>query len=94
MEQIINGLKYSTENAALVASDHYFDGSNWDRNGRNTYLYKTAKGRFFLHHTSMWQGERDTIEPVEEEDARTIYERLPVQEMSYVDTFGEEPEEA
>jgi len=94
MEQIVDGLKYSTENADLVASDRYWDGSNFDRNGRNTYLYKTKKGRFFLHHTSRWEGERDSIEPVDEEAARTFYENLPEHEMGYAEAFGEEPEEA
>ena len=45
MEQIINGLKYDTEKAARVASNEYWDGHNWDRDGRNTYLYKTPNGR-------------------------------------------------
>ena len=40
MQQIVNGLKYDTEKAARVASNEYWDGHNWDRDGRNTYLYK------------------------------------------------------
>ena len=64
MEQIVNGLKYDTEKADLVASNEYWDGHNWDRDGRNTYLYKTENGRYFLLHTSRWEGERDRIEPV------------------------------
>jgi hypothetical protein len=94
MEQIVDGLKYSTENADLVASDRYRDGSNFDRDGRNTYLYRTKKGRFFLLHTSRWEGERDSIEPVGEEAARTFYEDLPEHGMSYAEAFGEEPEDA
>ena len=45
MEQIINGLRYDTETAALVASDRWWDGHNFERNGRNTYLYRTKAGR-------------------------------------------------
>jgi len=94
MEQIINGLRYSTEAAALVASDRYWDGNNWERSGRNTYLYKTKNGRFFLHHTTQWTGERDHIEPVSIEEARQYYEDLPEQEIDYVEAFGDEPGEA
>jgi len=94
MEQIINGLKYDTEAAALVASDRWWDGHNWDRNGRNTYLYRTKAGRFFVYRTSQWQGERDRIEPVGLEEAKQYYEDLPEHEMSYAEAFGEEPEEA
>ena len=51
MEQIIDGKRYDTETATLVTSDYYWDGSNHDRHGRNTFLYKTSKGNFSLHHT-------------------------------------------
>ncbi|MDR9817698.1 MAG: hypothetical protein RJR34_13230 [Candidatus Methanoculleus thermohydrogenotrophicum] len=64
MQQIVNGLNYDTEKADLVASDRWWDGHNFERNGRNTYLYRTKAGRFFLHHTTLWQGERDRIEPM------------------------------
>ena len=94
MEQIVNGLNYDTEKADLVAHDRYFDGSNWERHGRNTYLYRTKAGRFFLHHTTLWQGERDRIEPVSPDEARQYYEDLPEHDMPYAEAFGEEPEDA
>lgn len=94
MKKVIGGKSYDTETAELVASDRYWDGSNWERHGRNTYLYKTAKGNFFLHHTTMWQGERDSIEPVSVEEAKGYYEQLPEQELDFAEAFGVEPEEA
>ena len=94
MKQVIGGKVYDTEKAKLVASDRYWDGSNFERSGRNTYLYKTARGNFFLHHTTCWQGERDSIEPVDVEEAKSYYEQLPEQELEYLEAFGVEPEEA
>jgi hypothetical protein len=94
MEQIVDGLRYDTETATKVAHDRYFDGSNWDRNFRNTYLYKTRNGRFFVYRTSQWQGERDHIEPVSPDEARFYYEQLPEHDMPYAEAFGEEPEDA
>jgi hypothetical protein len=94
MQQIVNGLKYDTDAADLVASNEYWDGHNWERDGRNTYLYRTKAGRFFLHHTTLWQGERDRIEPVSPDEARQYYEDLPEHEMTYEEAFGEAPEEA
>lgn len=94
MERIIDGLRYDTDSATLVAHDRFFDGSNWERRGRNTYLYKTKNGRWFTLVTTLWQGERDAIEAIEEDEARDLYERLPEHEVSYVGAFGEEPEEA
>jgi len=94
MKQIVNGLQYDTEAAALVASDRWWDGHNWDRDGRNTYLYRTKAGRFFLLHTSRWEGERDRIEPVGLEEAKQYYEELTEHAMAYAEAFGEEPEDA
>ena len=94
MQQIVNGLIYDTDAADLVASNEYWDGHNWGRDGGNTDLYRTKAGLFILHHTTHWQGERDRIEPVSPDEARQYYEVLPDQEMTYKEAFGEEPEEA
>lgn len=94
METIIDGKRYSTNTATLVAHNRYWDGSNYDRHGRNLYLYKTPKGRFFLYETTMWQGECDEIRPIDRDSAKFFYEHLRIHEMSYEEAFGEEPEEA
>jgi len=94
MKQIINGKVYNTETATVIASDYYWDGSNWDRRGRNTFLYKTPKGAFFAHYTTRWQGERDTIEALTPGEAKSMYEGLPEHEADYAEAFGVEPEEA
>jgi len=94
MKQIIDGKLYNTETADVIASDNYWDGSNRDRHGRNTFLYKTKKGAFFLHHTTRWQGERDSIEAISDDEAKAQYERLPEHETDYKEAFGEDPDEA
>jgi len=94
MKQIVGGKLYDTEKSVLVAHDRYWDGRNMERNGRNTFLYRTKKGRFFVLHTTMWQGERDYIEPVNIEYAKGLYELLPEHELEYHEAFGEHPEEA
>lgn len=94
MKQVIDGKQYDTETADKIASDHYWDGSNWDRNGRSNYLYKTRKGAFFVLHETRWQGERDHIKAVSIEEARRQYEALPEHDMEFAEAFGEEPEEA
>ncbi len=94
MKQIINGKVYDTKTAELVASNDYWDGSNFDRNGRNAYLYKTSKGNYFVLRTSRWQGERDYIAVLSVGDAKALYERLPEHyDTEYKDVFGVEPEE-
>ena len=94
MRDVIDGKLYNTETATLLASDRYWDGHNWDRHGRNQYLYRTKKGNYFLHTTSMWEGSFDNILPLNKEEAKAAFERLPEQEMTWEDAFGEIPEEA
>jgi hypothetical protein len=94
MQQIIEGKRYDTTTATLVASDHYWDGSNYHRRGRNTYLYKTKKGRFFLKHATLWQGERDYLEAIGPKAAKSYYEELPEHNLDYETAFGEALEEA
>lgn len=94
MKQIIDGKEYNTETADQVASDYYWDGSNWDRHGRSTYLYKTKKGAFFVAHETRWQAERDHIEAISIDEAKRQYEALPEHDVEFSEAFGEEPEEA
>lgn len=94
MKQIIDRKLYDTDKSKLVASDRYWDGSNFERHGRNTYLYKTQNGRFFAYHTTQWQGERNYIEALNDEQAKSLYEELPDHDLEFAVAFGEEPEEA
>ncbi len=94
MKQIIGRKIYDTEKAMEIASDRYWDGNNWERNGRNQTLYKTQNGNFFICNTTQWQGERDTIQPVSKEEAMELYESLPEHAVEYKETFDVEPEEA
>jgi hypothetical protein len=94
MKQIIDRKVYDTETATLITSDRYWDGSNFERSGRNTYLYKTKNGNYFSYHTTQWQGERDSIEALTVEQAKDLYEQLPEHEADFEAAFGEKPEEA
>lgn len=94
MQQVINRKLYDTEKAEVVATDRYWDGSNFERHGRNQTLMKGKNGNFFMHYTTLWQGERNRLEAVTKEQAMDLYEDLPEQEMDFSEAFGVEPEEA
>ena len=79
MIRVINGVRYNTDKAEVIASDEYWDGRNYERGGRNTHLYRTTKGYYFVVYSTQWQGERDTLEPLNVEQARKLYEILPEQ---------------
>jgi len=88
MSRIVNRKRYDTETATLIASDAYWDGHNWERSGRNTFLYRTPRGNYFAVYRTCWQGERDRLEPLTIEEALELYEGpLTEHEAEYEDAF-------
>jgi hypothetical protein len=95
MVEVIGGKRYRTETATLIAHDAYWDGHNWERHGRNTFLFRTPRGNYFVQHQTCWQGERDRIEPLGRDEAIRLYEELPVKELGFEEAFpGVEVQEA
>jgi len=90
MQRIVAGRRYDTETATLLAHNVYWDGHNFERSGRNMWLYRTPNGRYFTVSGTLWQGERDTLTPVGLEEARRLYEgTLTEHEIPYEEAFPE-----
>ena len=86
--RIVDGKRYSVATATLLAGDDWWDGHNYERYGRNTFLYRTPGGRYFAVTLTCWQGERDKLVPVLQNDAVSIYENdLPKHYVDYEDAF-------
>jgi len=86
--KVVARRRYSVATATLLASDAYWDGHNWERSGRNTWLYRTPLGRFFTVTRTCWQGERDTLTPVSESEAIELFEgALSEHELDYGAAF-------
>ena len=86
--RVVDRRRYSVKTATLLASDAYWDGHNWERRGRNTFLYRTPKGAYFVVSLTQWQGERDSLAPVIEDDAIALYEGpLCEHELDYEEAF-------
>jgi len=86
--KIVDQKRYSVETATLIASDAFWDGRNWERYGRNSFLYRTPRGAYFTVTLTQWQGERDTLEPISQEEAIELYEReLSEHEIDYSTAF-------
>ena len=94
MKATIDSKRYDTETAILIADDRYWDGHNWERRGKNKYLYKTKKGNYFVMVTTLWAGERDYLESLSKETAKRCFENLPEHEVEWEVAFGESPEKA
>jgi len=83
-ERIIGRKRYSVETAELIADDCYWDGHNYERSGRQTWLYRTPKGAFFTVTRTQWQGEDDSLTPISEGEAIELYEgRLSGHHVDY-----------
>ncbi len=86
--KIIDRKRYSVSTATLIAHDAYWDGHNYERHGRNTFLYRTPRGRYFTVTLTQWQGESDSLTPVSQDDAIDLYERvLREHEVEYAAAF-------
>lgn len=86
--KIVDRKRYDTATATLIAHDAYWDGHNFERHGRNTFLYMTPKGNYFTVHLTQWQGERDTLNPVTQDEAIELYESsLTEHEVDYATAF-------
>lgn len=87
MEKVIRGKRYSTATAALLAGDDYWDGHNYERSGTNTFLYRTVKGAFFKVRLTQWEGDRDNLEPLTQDEALELWEGLSVKRLDYEEAF-------
>ena len=57
MTKVIDGKKYSTVGLKPIASNDGCDGSNYEREGTNCFLFRTEKGAYFFQHLSQWANE-------------------------------------
>lgn len=87
MSAVINRKRYSTETATLLAGDDYWDGHNYERRGRNTFLYRAPKGAYFAVYRTCWQGEFDRIDPLTREEAITLFEELREKRVEFNEAF-------
>jgi len=87
--KIIGKKKYSVKTATLIAGDDYWDGHNFERHGRNTFLYRTPNtGAYFTVTLSQWQGEQDRLEVITQEEAIQLYETsLSEHYQNYAESF-------
>lgn len=88
MERVIGGKRYSTDNATLIADDVYWNGHNFERHFRNRFLFKTPNGSYFLQTRTQWESERDSLEPLAEDEAISLYEKdLPEHYLEFEESF-------
>jgi len=85
---VINGKRYNTETATLLAGDDYWDGSNWERRGTNLFLFRTPKGAYFTQTRSQWQGSDDgALSAVDDDEAQRLFEGLREKRVTFEDAF-------
>ncbi len=95
MTEVINGTGYRTSSALPLGSDAHWDGRGHQRLGRNTLLFRTAKGNYFMLLQGTWPRERDMLSPLARDEALRTYEELPVKAVEVEEGFpGIEIEDA
>lgn len=69
VSRMVNLVTYDTANADAITSNFYADGKNEYNDGMAMELYIDQEGRYFFAQYSSMGGVRDSIIPVEKEDA-------------------------
>ena len=85
--EIRAGLRYDTAAATLIAGDDWHDGHNFEREGRNRFLYRTAAGRYFLAYQSTRPGEPDSVSPVNVDVAIAAFDALRQHRCTWEEAF-------
>ena len=85
--EIIDQKRYSTLTAELLAGNDHWDGSKFKRHGRNFFLYRTLKGAYFAVNFTQWKGERDSVDPLSQDQAIDLFERMPEKRVSFEHAF-------
>ncbi|MCE5209886.1 MAG: hypothetical protein LLG42_16480 [Chloroflexi bacterium] len=86
--RIVNRTRYSVQTATLLAHDAYWDGHNFERSGRNEFLYRTPNGNYFTVNLTCWQDEQNTLTPVNQDEAIDLFENgLSEHEVTYAEAF-------
>ena len=87
-KRVLDGKRYDVAKDTLIASNEYWDGSNFERGGTNMFLYVTPNGAYFTVYLTQWEGDRDRIDPVDVGEAIYLYEHaLPEHEVEYEEAF-------
>jgi hypothetical protein len=84
MQQIINLKRYDTETSILISGDDHWDGHNWERRGRNIFLYRTDKGVYFTQVRTKWQGEDDHLDAVTQDEAIALFDKHSIHDTTRV----------
>jgi hypothetical protein len=87
MEEVLDGKRYKVDTATLLADNAYWDGSNFDRGGRNSFLFRTPKGNYFQVNMSMWQGETTVFIALSEAEARALFQDLREHHLTFEEAF-------
>ena len=87
LSEIHEGKVYNTEKATLLTGNDRWDGNNYERHGRQTYLYRTANGAYFMAHLTQWIGESNHLEPITEDEALKFWELAREYRVEFSDAF-------
>jgi len=88
INQVVDGKHVTTDGALLLADDAYWDGHNYERSGRNIFLWKSRNSNYFIVRQTLWQGEHTTIELITPSVAVNYWEHLPEHHVEFEQAFG------
>jgi hypothetical protein len=88
LTRVVGRKRYSTRTGILLAGDDFWDGHNWERGGRNIFLYRTPKGAYFEVILTRIKGDEEGLMPLPQEEAIGMFEDfLTEHRVSFEEAF-------
>ena len=72
--QIINRVRYSTDESTLLCGNDWWDGCRYERGGSQKFLYRTLTGIYFYFCLTSWVNVFDRIKLCSKEEALDFFE--------------------
>lgn len=72
---MVDRVIYDTASSEVLANNFWVDGKNEYNDGKALELYVDGEGRYFFAEYSSWEGVKDRICPVSQQDAATFIEK-------------------
>ena len=92
MRKIVDGLRYNTETAVVIAHNEHWGGQNRKEKYETMYLYRTKKGNYFGVMSSSPKNKIAELTPFATASAMCMWGVLGKHLVEFENAFGEAEE--
>ena len=84
---VVDGKRYRTDTATLLAHDEYWNGHTYEQDGCNTFLFRTPNGNYFAQYQTLLPVITGKVVPLDQSEAMSLYHTLYRKELPFAVAF-------